>query len=132
MNRRMKIILATGIGLAIALAGATAASAMLLQQGEAAELRASGAAGEQADGYMGVVGSPSSDIRAKVEAVNIRRRAHYTELAGKRGVKIEEAAATVACEILRDRVQPGQFYRRTDGIWRKRDGTPGPLPHYCG
>jgi len=131
MNRRTRIIVAAGLGLALALAGATAASAML-QRGEAAELRASGAAGEQADGYMGVVGAPSGDIRAKVEAVNIRRRAHYTDLAAKRGVKIEEAAATVACEILRDRVAPGQFYRLTDGIWRKRDSAPVPLPHYCG
>jgi hypothetical protein len=131
MNRRTRIIIAAGIGLAVACGGATAAFAML-QGGEAAELRASGAAGEQADGYMGVVGSPSSDLRAKVDAVNIRRRAHYTDLAAKRGVKIEEAAATVACEILRDRVAPGQFYRLTDGIWRKRDSTPVPLPHYCG
>jgi uncharacterized protein YdbL (DUF1318 family) len=131
MNRRTRIILAAGLGLAVALAGATAAAAML-QHGEAAELRASGEAGEQADGYMGVVGNAPSDIRAKIEAVNIRRRAHYTDLASKRGVKIEEAAATVACEILRERVEPGQFYRLTDGIWRKRDGTPVPLPHYCG
>jgi uncharacterized protein YdbL (DUF1318 family) len=131
MKRSTKLILAAGVGLAIAVASATAASAMV-QPGEAAELRASGAAGEQADGYMGVVGSPASDIRAKVEAVNIRRRAHYTDLASKRGVKIEEAAATVACEIFRDRVAPGQFYRLTDGIWRKRDGAPVPLPHYCG
>jgi uncharacterized protein YdbL (DUF1318 family) len=131
MKRSTKLILAAGLGLALALGGATAAYAMI-QGGEAAELRATGVAGEQADGYMGVVGSPSSDIRAKVDAVNIRRRAHYTDLAAKRGVKIEEAAATVACEILRDRVAPGQFYRLTDGIWRKRDGTPVPLPHYCG
>ena len=132
MNRRTKLILAAGLGLAVALAGATAASAMFFQSSEAAELRASGSAGEQADGYMGVVGTVSGDIRAKVEAVNIRRRAHYTDLAAKRGVKIEEAAATVACEILRDRVAPGQFYRLTDGIWRKRDSAPVPLPHYCG
>lgn len=131
MNRRTRIILAAALGLGLALAGAGVAQAML-QHGEAAELRASGAAGEQADGYMGIVGTPSSDIRAKVEAVNIRRRAHYTDLAAKRGVKIEEAAATVACEILRERVEPGQFYRLTDGIWRKRDSAPVPLPHYCG
>ena len=131
MNRRTRIILAAGFGLAVAFVGATAASAML-QHGEAAELRATGAAGEQADGYMGMIGTPSSDIRAKIEAVNIRRRAHYTDLAARRGVKIEEAAATVACEILRDRVEPGQFYRLTDGIWRKRDSAPVPLPHYCG
>jgi uncharacterized protein YdbL (DUF1318 family) len=131
MNRRTRLILAAGLGLALALAGATAASAML-QHGEAAELRASGQAGEQADGYLGLVGNPSSDIRAKVEAVNIRRRAHYTDLAAQRRAKIEEVAATTACELFRTRVEPGQYYRLSDGVWRKRDSTPVPLPHYCG
>ncbi|MBV9932487.1 MAG: YdbL family protein [Alphaproteobacteria bacterium] len=132
MHRRTRIILVAGLGLAVALAGATAASAMLQPGGEAAELRASAAAGEQADGYMGVVGSASGDIRAKVEAVNIRRRAYYTDLASKRGAKIEEVAATTACELFRTKVEPGQYYRLADGVWRKRDSTPVPLPHYCG
>jgi len=130
MNRRTKLILAAAIGLAVACGGATAAFAMY--QGDAAVLRSSGEAGEQADGYMGVVGGGSGAIRARVDAVNIKRRAYYTDLASKRGVKIEEAAASVACEILRDRVAPGQFYRLPDGIWRKRDAAPVPLPHYCG
>jgi uncharacterized protein len=130
MSCRMKIVVALGVALAAAAGGAGAAFA--LQADASAQLRASGQAGEQADGYMGIVGNASADLRAQVDSVNIKRRALYTDLAQKRGVKIEEAAASTACEILKTRVQPGQYYRLADGVWRKRDNTPVPLPSYCG
>jgi uncharacterized protein YdbL (DUF1318 family) len=130
MSRRMKLILAAGIGLAAAL-GTT--SAYALMQDASAQLRASGQAGEQADGYLGLVGSAPAELRAQVDAVNIKRRAYYTDLAAKRGAKIEEVAATTACELFRTKVGPGQYYRLPDGVWRQRDGsTPIPLPGYCG
>ena len=129
MSRRMKLILAAGIGLAAVL-GTTTAYAMM--QDASAQLRASGQVGEQADGYLGLVGSASADIRAQVDAVNIKRRAYYTDLAAKRGAKIEEVAATTACELFRSKVAPGQYYRLPDGVWRQRDSAPIPLPSYCG
>lgn len=130
MSRRMKLILAAGIGLAAVL-GTTTAYAMM--QDASAQLRASGQVGEQADGYLGLVGSAPADVRAQVDAVNIKRRAYYTDLAAKRGAKIEEVAATTACELFRTKVAPGQYYRLPDGVWRQRDGgTPIPLPSYCG
>ena len=130
MSRRMKLILAAGIGLAAVL-GTTTASAMM--QDESAQLRASGQVGEQADGYLGLVGSAPAPVRAQVDSVNIKRRAYYTDLAAKRGAKIEEVAATTACELFRTKVGAGQYYRLPDGVWRQRDGsTPIPLPSYCG
>ena len=131
MSRRMKLILAAGIGLAAMVGGATVAQAML--QDASAQLRASGQAGEQADGYLGIVGSAPASLRAQVDAVNIKRRAYYTDLAARRGAKIEEVAATTACELFRSKVAPGQYYRGTDGVWRQRDGSaPVPTPAYCG
>ena len=130
MNRRTKLILAAVIGVAAVVGGAGAAYAM---QDASGQLRASGQAGEQADGYLGIVGSPSADLRAQVDAVNIKRRAYYTDLAARRSAKIEEVAATTACELFRTKVAPGQYYRGTDGTWRQRDGSaPVPLPSYCG
>jgi len=130
MTRRTKFLLSLGAAV-VATVGSVGA-AYALQADTSGQLRASGQAGEQADGYMGVVGNAGGDVRAQVEAINIQRRARYTELAQKRGVKIEEAAASTACEILKTRVQPGQYYRLADGVWRKRDNTPVPLPSYCG
>jgi uncharacterized protein YdbL (DUF1318 family) len=79
-----------------------------------------------------VVGSVPSSVRAQVDSINIQRRAYYTDLAGRRGAKIEEVAATTACELFRTKVAQGQFYRGTDGVWKKRDSDPIPLPSYCG
>jgi uncharacterized protein YdbL (DUF1318 family) len=132
MSRRLKLILAAAVAVGALAGGATAAYAML-QADAAAELRASGKVGEQADGYLGIVGSASSELRSQVEAINIKRRAYYTQLAASRGAKIEEVAATTACELFRSKVGAGQYYRLPDGVWRQRDGsTPIPLPGYCG
>ena len=128
MSRRLAFILAAAIATGALAAGTGYA---MLQADAAASLRASGKAGEQADGYLGVV-EGGGDVRAQVEAVNIKRRAYYTDLAAKRGAKIEEVAATTACELFRSKVAPGQFYRGTDGQWRQRDSAPVPLPAYCG
>ncbi len=88
--------------------------------------------GEQADGYMGVRGSVPEKIRAEMEAINIKRRAAYTELAGQRGVTVKDVAAAVGCTTLKTRVGPGEAYQLRDGIWRVRQGTtPIPLPDYC-
>lgn len=131
MHRRLKLILAAAIVAGTLAGGATAAYAVL-QGDAAAELRASGQAGEQADGYLGIVGAGSAALRQQVDAINIKRRAYYTDLASKRGAKIEEVAATTACELFRTKVGPGQYYRLPDGAWRKRDSAPIPLPGYCG
>jgi len=130
MNRRTKLILAAALGAAFMVGGTGVAYAM--QADASASLRASGQAGEQADGYLGIVGSPSAALRAQVDSVNIKRRAYYTDLAAKRGAKIEEVAATTACELFRSKVGTGQYYRLPDGVWRQRDSAPIPLPGYCG
>lgn len=131
MKMRTKLLIAAGLGLAVTMGGASFAHA--IQAMSADQLRASGVVGEQADGYLGIVGSASSQIRSSVDAVNIERRASYTRLAGSRGTTIEEAAASTACEIFARRVGPGQYYRLPDGVWRKRNGNePVPLPAFCG
>ena len=130
MTRRMKVMIAAGVAVA-ALAGGTAYA--FVYQDAAAQLRATGVVGEQADGYLGLAGSASADIRAQVDAVNIQRRAAYTRLASQRGATIEEVAAATACTLLSTRVGPGQYYRLTDGVWRRRNGDePVPRPEHCG
>lgn len=128
MTRRTKFMIAAALGLAMA-AGGTAYA----YQDAAAQLRASGQAGEQADGYMGVVSGAPANVRAQVEQVNIQRRAAYTQLAQQRGVTIEEAAAATACQLFATRVGPGQYYRLPDGVWRQRNGNESvPRPSHCG
>lgn len=129
MTRKMKII--SGIvglalvgagGLAIAQTAATPLSSAL----------ADGSVGEQADGYMGFRSTPSATVRAEVDAINIKRRAAYTQLAQQRGVTIKEMAAAVGCETLAKRVAVGRAYQLPDGVWRVRKaGEDIALPTYC-
>lgn len=132
MKTRTKLMIAAGLGLAMAMGGT--AYAYMLQGQTAEQLRATGQVGEQFDGYLGVVGSAPAAVRAAVDAINIQRRAHYTQLAAQKGnTTLQEVAASTACEIFAGKIQPGQYYRLPDGVWRKRNGSePVPLPPHCG
>ncbi|HWH18115.1 MAG TPA: YdbL family protein [Allosphingosinicella sp.] len=132
MTRRAHPILAVAIGLA-ALAGGAGQAYGMAQADTAAELRATRQVGEQADGYLGLVGEGTPQLRARVNDINIRRRAHYAQVAARRGVHPQAVAATMACEIFATSVLPGQYYRLPDGVWRQRRGAePVPRPSYCG
>lgn len=126
MNRKLILIAAAA---ALGLGTAVAVSA---QSGAVSAALANGSVGEQADGYLGFRSAPSPALRAEVEAINIKRRAAYTDLAAKRGVTVSDMAAATGCKTLASRVGPGQAYLLNDGVWRVREGTqPIPLPDYC-
>ena len=126
----MKVV-TFAVGVAV-LACVSRSSAVYAQGDPGKELRASGQAGEQADGYMGVVGNAGADVRALVAKINLQRRAYYTELAARRGAKIEEVAAMTACELFRTKVGENEYYRLPDGVWRRRGKARVPLPDFCG
>ena len=109
------------------------AALLAAQPVTAAQLRASGHVGEQADGYLGVVSTAAApDLRRQVNSVNIRRRSAYIQLAGARRVQVEAVAATMACELFATSVLPGQYYRLSDGVWRRREGNaPVRRPSHC-
>jgi uncharacterized protein YdbL (DUF1318 family) len=124
--------LAITLAAALAFAAASGTAVGTAAQESAADLRATGLVGERYDGYLGIVAAAPPRVRAEVDAVNIRRRAHYTALARTRAVVVEEAGAATACEIFATRIAPGQFYMLPDNIWRRREGSaPVPRPSYC-
>ncbi len=122
----------------LALAGAAmlvvgAAGIAYAQSGGAIRAALSdGEVGEQADGYLGFRSTPSGALRDEVDAINIRRREAYTNLATQRGVTVKDVAATVGCETLQKRVATGRSYLLPDGVWRTKGADPIALPAYCG
>lgn len=114
---------------ALVLAGA---SCPVGAQNTSAAARAQGLVGERYDGYLGYAARPSSPIvRSQTEAINIRRRKLYTELAVSRGVSPQEVGITAGCTLLA-RVAVGEAYMLADGSWRRRAaGQPAPVPDYC-
>lgn len=96
------------------------------------DARAAGQVGERFDGYLGyTLVQPSPQARSQTEAINIRRRALYSDLAQRRGVSREEVGITAGCTLL-GRVAVGESYMLADGQWRRRGtGQPTPVPDYC-
>jgi uncharacterized protein YdbL (DUF1318 family) len=110
----------------VAVAGAAAAQTAYFGA------RSAGQVGERFDGYLGyALVQPSAQARTQTEAINIRRRALYSDLAQRRGVSPQEVGITAGCTLLA-RVAVGESYMLSDGQWRRRaSGQPAPVPDYC-
>lgn len=130
MTRKSLFLTAAFVGI-VAVGLTLAASPARAQGGVVAAAMAAGTVGEQADGYLGIAGSVGADVRAEVEAINIKRRAAYTDLAAKRGVTVADVAAATGCQTLASRVKPGQVYRIGGGAWQTKGAAPIALPSYC-
>ncbi|MCY7397694.1 MAG: YdbL family protein [Sphingomonas bacterium] len=116
-----------GLALALALVAGPAAA-----QDAVMAARGSGVVGERYDGYLGAAGALSSPLRAQVSAINIKRRALYSDLAGRRGVTAQDVGVAAACALL-GRVAVGEVYLLTEGQWRRRGpGDAPPRAPYCG
>lgn len=96
-----------------------------------AQARASGIVGEQLDGYLGFAKAPSSDVKAAVDAINIKRRAIYTDIAAKQNATVQEVATARGCEQLATRVKQGEAYG-INGKWAVKGAGPITLPAVCG
>lgn len=93
--------------------------------------RRAGLIGERYDGYLGLSSANvSPDLRRQVGAVNIRRRALYSNLASRKGVTPEEVGITAACSLLR-RVTVGEYYLLGQGGWRRLAAGQSAVPDYC-
>ena len=93
--------------------------------------KAAGQVGERYDGYLGFVSAPGAELRRQVDAVNIRRRALYSQLGARRGVAPQDVGVTAGCSLLGS-VRIGEAYLLTDNRWRRRiSGEGAPVPDYC-
>jgi len=118
------VTLALRSAAALALGGAVLATPALAQRDPAyAEARASGEVGEKMDGYLGVVGAGSGQVRAMVNDLNIKRKAVYAQQAQAQHATVEEYAFTSGCLAIA-RTAPGEKYQAPDGSWATRTSAP--------
>lgn len=99
--------------------GVIAAPAAAQRDPAYASARAAGQIGEQADGYLGIVVAPTTDLRKLVDDINIKRRALYSTKAQQNSVTLEAYALTSGCQAIL-RTTPGEMYRTPDGKWKTR------------
>ena len=78
--------------------------------------------GEQADGYIGIVGAGSADLRAVVANINIQRKSAYTQKASASGATVEQMAFTSGCNLIAQTAS-GEKYKTPEGVWKTRTGA---------
>jgi len=98
---------------------ALAVPAIALAQGDWKAARAAGQIGEQPDGYLGIVGAPTPELRALVNAVNIQRKSVYTRESAAAGSTVEAFALTAGCNLI-ERTPVGSKYLTPAGQWKTR------------
>jgi uncharacterized protein len=82
------------------------------------DARAAGLLGERPDGYVDVVtASPTPDIVQLKDTINAQRRKIYQQLAGEKGVPVEEVGALAAEKTIAQRLKPGMYYMDSSGQW---------------
>ena len=92
---------------------------------------AGGSVGERFDGYMGFAVPPTPEVRRQVNAINIKRRILYIQLAAGKNTTADQVGMLTACELF-SRLPTGQSYQLSDGVWRRLGaGEPRPQPDYC-
>ncbi len=116
-------------GIAMAAVAATAAlafavpSAMAQRDPAYEAARSAGQIGEQPDGYLGFVSTPTPAVRDIVNDINIKRKAAYTSGAPA-GSTVEQFAFVTGCNLI-NKTKPGEKYKAPDGSWKTRDsGAP--------
>ena len=92
-----------------------------------ASARAFGVVGERMDGYLGVVGPVTPELKKLVADINIKRKQVYFEQAQAQQVTAEQYAFSAGCRAI-DRTVPGEKYQAPDGSWQTRTMAP-PLKH---
>ena len=107
----------------LTVAGLGAGAAYAQRDPAYAAAREAGKVGEQADGYLGIVGTPDAALQRLVDDINIKRRAVYAEKAKENNATLEAYALTAGCQAVA-RTTPGEKYRAPDGSWQTRTAAP--------
>jgi uncharacterized protein len=112
------------LAFAAAAAGLVLGTAAYAQRDPAYEAaRSAGRVGEKMDGYLGIVGAETPELRRLVNDINIKRRAVYAEKAQAANATLEEYALTAGCLAIA-RTAPGEKYQAPDGTWQTRTSAP--------
>jgi uncharacterized protein len=114
-----RTVVAALAGLALLAGAAPALAQSAAAKAAVDQAKAQGVVGEQADGFLGVVGGGDPAVRAAIAEINAGRAQAYREAAGRTGVT-PEAAGQATARQLEARLPPGQFFRTASGQWERR------------
>lgn len=78
-----------------------------------------GLVGERTDGLLGIVGSPSPELRQLVEKTNAERIEKYKDIAQKRGTQLDKVQAFAGKKLI-DSSAAGEYIQTASGGWQKK------------
>lgn len=81
--------------------------------------KAAGKVGEQADGYLGIVGGADAATNAAVKNINAGRRDVYNQTASKSGVSPDVAGQATGAQLIA-KTPAGQYIKPLGGSWTKK------------
>lgn len=114
-----KTVLAA-IGAALISLGASGAMAQTSADKAAVDAaKTQGTVGEQADGYLGVVGGADASVSAAVAHINEGRAKAYAGIAAKTGVSVQQAGEATAAQLIA-KLPAGAYYRTAGGSWVRK------------
>lgn len=111
-------------GLSAALAATLVAPAFAQRDPAYQAARQAGLVGEQPDGYLGIVGTPTPELQAMINNINIQRKRQYTQQAAASST-VEQMAFVTGCNLI-SRTVAGEKYKAPDGRWLTR-GADAPV-----
>lgn len=117
-------------GLAALGVGAIAVPALAQRDPAYAAARSAGQVGEKMDGYLGIVGAATPELRKMIDDINIKRKAVYAQKAQAQRATVEEYAFTSGC-LLISQTSPGEKYQAPDGSWQTRGSGPPQRDSRC-
>jgi hypothetical protein len=82
------------------------------------EAKSKGLLGEQPDGYLGIVNTPTPELNSLKNNINQQRQALYQDIAKKNGTEIS-AVEQLAGKKAIEKAPPGTYVKSTDGQWQK-------------
>lgn len=80
--------------------------------------KAKGYVGEQANGYLGMVKN-AAGVKALVNDINSRRKAHYQQIAKKNATSLQVVEALAGKKAI-DKTPRGQYVRDPSGNWIRK------------
>lgn len=78
-----------------------------------------GLVGERQDGLLGIVASPTPELRQLVETTNAERIEKYKGIAQKRGTELSNVQAFAGKKLI-DGASPGEYIQSASGGWQKK------------
>lgn len=80
-----------------------------------------GQVGETVSGYLEATPSAAIDaeVKRRMDEINLKRRAFYTDLAAQKGETVNNVALVTAEKLITD-LPAGQMFKDGSGTWRKK------------